>query len=93
MTVSEILLVCSVYKLIPWFVFESSIQIKRSDPADLDTDWGKKGHCGSHQALQQSPEFPCWWKIYSVATKHSSFQANLISTAPTRYVVLTAKVS
>lgn len=51
MTVSESLLVCSVYKLIPWFVFESSIQIKRSDPADLDTDWGKK------RSLWKSPGF------------------------------------
>jgi len=50
---------CNVYKFIPWFVFESSIKIKLSDPRDVETNWGEKkerkkekDYFGNHQALQ-----------------------------------------
>ena len=83
--VSELLFACSVYKLIPWFVLDSSIQIKLSDPVDQEiaTNLEKElmFYCGNHQALQQSQDISRRWKTYSVTTEHASFQASLICTA------------
>lgn len=52
----------------------------------LFVSWEKElmCYCGNRQALQQNQEIPHWWKTFSITTKHPSFQAKRICTAPTR---------